>query len=96
MISFTDFDTKLVELVNWRREFQTHPVLTFDIEPTIGLVAESLKKTGIYDAVNGIGRTDLSVRYKAMVCKVATKLAPAQILMRFQCQNDTKRDTPNA
>ncbi len=57
MVSLTDFDTQLSELVKWRRDFHAHPELTFDVERTGRLVTERLKQMGVDDVVTGVGRT---------------------------------------
>lgn len=51
------FDDQLPELIKWRRDFHSHPELTYEVERTAGLVAKRLSQMGADDVVAGVGRT---------------------------------------
>ena len=45
------------ELIEWRRDFHTHPELLYDCGRTAGLVAERLRAFGFDEVHEGIGKT---------------------------------------
>lgn len=44
------------ELIEWRRDFHTHPEIGFEVHRTAGIVAEALEKMG-YRVQRGVGKT---------------------------------------
>jgi amidohydrolase len=44
------------EIIEWRRDFHTHPELGFDVHRTAGIVADELEKMG-YRVKRGVGKT---------------------------------------
>ena len=45
------------QIVEWRRDFHTHPELLFELERTAARVAELLREFGCDEVVEGVGRT---------------------------------------
>nr|WP_282129213.1 M20 aminoacylase family protein [Roseobacter litoralis] len=57
MVHIEVFDTQLTELFAWRRDFHTHPEISFDVHRTAGLVSERLHEMGVDEVFTGIGKT---------------------------------------
>ncbi len=45
------------DIAAWRRDLHAHPELLFDVQRTVGTVAEKLEAFGCDEVVTGLGRT---------------------------------------